>query len=319
MVFSLLIDILYVYIIVALGYLMHRQGWLPDGIDTGVMRLAVNLLVPCLILDKLIGDPALDHPVTVVSAMALGFGLIVVGLFLCMMLAPVLGLKEGGGKRTFAITTAFQNYGFIALPVVISLFGEGPLALLFLFGMGVEVSTWTIAVMILKGAKGIPWRLMINGPFVAVTGGLLLHYLGAHHWMPAPIDKTLVTLGSCAVPMCLFMVGVTISHQSKSAEWSLRWPTVAGAVLLRLAVLPALILACAHFLPLREELKQVMLVQAAMPSAVFPIILARLYGGHPPTAIQIVLATTFVSLFTMPVVLKFGALWLGLTFLGAGQ
>jgi len=81
---------------------------------------------------------------------------------------------------------------------------------------------------------------------------------------------------------------------------------------MRLAIIPAAMLALAHYLPVNSEIKKVLLVQAAMPAAVFPIILARMYGGHPATAIQIVLATTIFSLGTMPLVLKWGARWLGL-------
>ena len=51
------------------------------------------------------------------------------------------------------------------------------------------------------------------------------------------------------------------------------------------------------------ELKRVLVIQGAMPSAVFNIMIARHYGGHAPTAVQCVLATTVVSLVTTPLVL----------------
>ena len=43
-----------------------------------------------------------------------------------------------------------------------------------------------------------------------------------------------------------------------------------------------------------------------MPSAVFNIMIARLYGGHAPTAVQVVIATTVVSCFTIPLVIAWG-------------
>ena len=47
---------------------------------------------------------------------------------------------------------------------------------------------------------------------------------------------------------------------------------------------------------------------AAMPAAVFPIIMARHYGGHAPTALRIVIGTTVIGLLTIPLWIKLG-LW----------
>lgn len=309
---SLLNSTLHVFLIMTLGFVIQWKGWIAENLDTNFMRLAFNLLVPCLIWDKLIGDPALDHFPTVLGAIGLGFGLLVVSVGLCFLLTGVVGLKKGSGQRTFAITTGIQNYGFVALPVLTSLFGDRPLATLFIFGMGVELGVWTFAMMILRGANGPDWRLMVNGPTVAVLSGIALHYCAADSWIPGPISRTFEMLGSCAIPMCLFMIGVTIANQSRRASWELRWPTVVAACALRQALLPMLILSAAALLPVRTELKQVLMVQAAMPSAVIPIMLARMYGGHTPTAIQIVLVTTGVSFVTMPLLLELGRRWVGL-------
>jgi predicted permease len=72
-----------------------------------------------------------------------------------------------------------------------------------------------------------------------------------------------------------------------------------------------LILAAAKWLPLSIELKRVLVVQAAMPAGVMPIIIARHYGGQPLTAVQIVLGTTILALLTIPLWLRVGLAWVG--------
>jgi predicted permease len=79
----------------------------------------------------------------------------------------------------------------------------------------------------------------------------------------------------------------------------------------RLGIFPVLILAAAKWLPLSIELKRVLVVQAAMPAGVMPIIIARHYGGQPLTAVQIVLGTTVLALLTIPLWLKAGLAWVG--------
>jgi predicted permease len=59
-------------------------------------------------------------------------------------------------------------------------------------------------------------------------------------------------------------------------------------------------------MPCAPELRQVIMVQAAMPAAVVPVILARHYGGDPATALRIVLITSALGLITIPLWLKFG-------------
>jgi hypothetical protein len=61
-----------------------------------------------------------------------------------------------------------------------------------------------------------------------------------------------------------------------------------------------------------DELRQVLVVQAAMPAAMTPIMLARLYGGRPAIAVQVVLATTIGSIVTLPWIIYWGIHWVGL-------
>ena len=61
------------------------------------------------------------------------------------------------------------------------------------------------------------------------------------------------------------------------------------------------------------ELKRVLVVQAAMPSGVSSILIARLYGGQPIVAVQIILGTTILALFTIPLWIHLGFSWVGLS------
>ena len=60
------------------------------------------------------------------------------------------------------------------------------------------------------------------------------------------------------------------------------------------------------------ELRQVLVVQAAMPAGMTSILLARMYGGRPAVAVQIVIATTVLSLLTLPWIITWGSAWIGL-------
>jgi predicted permease len=68
----------------------------------------------------------------------------------------------------------------------------------------------------------------------------------------------------------------------------------------------------AKYVPGSIELKRVLLIQSAMPAAMFPIILAKRYDGDVICALQVAIATTLVSLVTIPLWIPFWMNWVGL-------
>jgi predicted permease len=300
-----------VYLVVLLGVILRRTGVLTQEMDKGLMTMAVHVFFPCLILDKMLGAEVLRDPVVMYTSAGMGFGLIVAGALLAYLLAPMLGLKTGSGKGTFAVSAGLQNYGFIAIPLVAYLYpgDDNVIAVLFTHNLGVEVAMWTVLLMLLSGKITPSWRVFMKGPIIAVIVGLLLMETGIDHLVPAVGRNLFAILGVCAVPMSLLLVGTTLGDLLGKTKFD--WKTGVGGVALRLALIPVIILACAKYLPLAVELKQVLVIQAAVPAGMFPIVLSRHYGGRTEVAITVVITTTVVSLLTMPLVIAFGKYWVG--------
>jgi predicted permease len=91
------------------------------------------------------------------------------------------------------------------------------------------------------------------------------------------------------------------------------WKIIFGSILVRMFLAPIVFILCAKFIPMSAELKQVLLVQAAMPAAMVPILLAKIYGGRPAVAVQVIIATTIVSIFSLPYIITYGMRFLDLT------
>lgn len=310
--FAIFSAIVPVFVVIATGFLFHRRGWLSEETETGMMKLGMNLLVPCLVLSLVPGNPALAKLSTAAWSIGLGFALVLAGLGIAWGGGLAAGMRVGGGLRTFAISAGIQNYGFIALPMLVALFpgNPGPSGLIFIFGIGVELAMWTAGVALLTGRAGL--KALVNGPFLAVIAALVLNYSGGHRFVPGVIHTSMEMLGRCAVPMSIFMVGATMGrffHEGVSTN-ALRVGVT--SVIVRLGLHASLFLAAAAFLPLSDDLRRLLVVQAAMPAAIFPIVLARLFNGQPGVAIQVVTTTSLVSLGTAPFVIAWGLAKLGL-------
>lgn len=328
---AVLAAVLPVYLLILAGAFLRKIGVLKKEQDEPVFHLVFSVLYPCLILDKILGSESVKQPGSVLWGIGAGFLLTVISFGGAWLAAGLLRFQKGSGKRTFTLSAGVQNFGYTAIPVVEQVWvGGGALAMLFVHNLGVELAIWSVGVMLLSGDRQIPWRRLVNGPVVSVLIGLILVGTGVDRflnpvpegWAPeswfeggvfgmgAAVRKTMAWLGAGAFPVAILITGAVMFDLVAAERPSLK--VVIGGCVVRLAVLPMFLLAAAKFLPAPLALKQVLVVQAAMPSAMTPIMLARIYGGRPGVAVQIVIATTIVSLFTLPFVIVWGAKWVGL-------
>lgn len=303
-----------VFVIVLAGYLIRRVGWLTEAADTSLMRVIVNLLFPCLILDTILGNPALSQPGNILLAPAVGFGTVVLGFAVSYFAAPLFGVRDVRARRTFAFTVGLYNYGYIALPLVQQLFPGPTAGILFVHNLGVETAMWTVGLAVLSGGATAPggsrWRRVFNAPVIAILTAVALHFAQARTWLPDVVLTAIHSVGAAAIPMGLILTGATFCDQVPHLVWKRSAADTAGACVLRLLLLPICFLALARWLPCPIELRQVIVVQAAMPCAVIPVLIAKHYGGEPALALRIILATSVLGLLTIPLWIQIGLKWI---------
>lgn len=304
--------VLPVFLVTGAGFVLRRLSWLTAEADHSLLRLTINVLLPCLVIDAALGNPALAQWRNLAMAPLVGVATFGIGLLFSQAATRVAGLKEPRSRRTFTLATGLYNYGFVPIPLALLLFGQQTVGVLFVHNLGVEMALWTIGVMVITGARGeIGYKRLINAPLLAMALALALNFSGAAAHLPKVLLTTIHLLAQCSIPMSLLLAGATMDDHLEEFHSQPGWRVISTAVLVRLALLPVAQLVLAKYLPATAELKRVMILQAAMPSAVFPIVMAKHYHGDPPTALRVVLGTSVVGLITMPFWIRFGLAWIG--------
>jgi len=304
-----------VFLVLGAGYVARVLRILtPEG-DSSIMKLVINVLYPALILSFILGNEALREPSNIGFGLALGGLSIMVGVSLAYIVAPLGEMRVGTGRRTFAFATGLHNYGYIAIPLTAALFGaEGTtVGVLLVYNVGVEAAVWTFGMLVLRGGlSGDVWKKLLNPPVVAMLIGLALNFAGTPEMQGAMgrgyavALAALKMLGACAIPLGLIISGATLRDLVATGEWLGRPAVPILGVACRNVLLPVVFLAMAFILPLTPELRRGMAVQAAMPAAMLPIVLARFYGGSPSVAVQVVVASTLAGLLSIPFWLTLG-------------
>jgi predicted permease len=239
----------------------------------------------------------------------------------CYLAGRLVGLKNEDGAKTFGMATGLQNYGFIPVPLIESLFperGDQILGVLFVHNLGVELALWTLGIIMLSGSAAGAWKRLINGPSIAITVGLILNFTRLWEMIPTAalpivevLHRTTTMLGVCAIPIAVMLVGVTLSGVIEREKWQPDWRVIIASPILRFAILPAMILFVASQITFSPELTLVLALQAAMPTGIFPIVLSKHYGGKVSVAVQVAVLSSALSLVLTPLLLTLGLKLLG--------
>ena len=311
--------VLPVFGLMIVGFGLRRIHWLTAGADESLLRVCVNLLLPALIFENVLGNAALDRPENLLLPPLVGVGMVLIGIGVAWLATSIAGLRESAARRTFAVTTGLQNYSYIPLPLCLLLYDPGTVGVLLVHNVGVELTMWTVGVSVLAG-NGLRggWRQLLRPPLVALL--LALAGNGAAHFFTAPaalvaVGKAGFTavhwLGQSAIPLALLIIGAMVADHLPELRGGKCGRVMAVAILVRLVLLPFGFLLVAKYLPCSLELKRVLVVEGAMASAVLPIALAKHYGGDPRTALQVVLGTSLAGLVTTPLWIRLGSRFCG--------
>ncbi len=273
----------------AIGISWKQLGY--DYPSDFIGRLVMNVGAPCLILHSLV---ATDIELPQLAEVALVAALVLIAsLLVSLPLLKCFGLNH----RTYLPPLLFPNSGNMALPLCLFAFGETGLALAIGYFLTMMSAHLTLGILILEGAeKGLrdAARNLLRQPMLysMLLGLLISHYdVSLPLWVANPVKL----LSGLTIPLMLITLGVSLT--SLRVEF---WRRAVLLSLFKLALsLTVAALAC-HWLAITGITRAVILVQAAMPAAVFNYLFAVRYRQQPEEVAGLVVVSTLVSALILP-------------------
>ena len=278
-----------VFIITLLGYGWARLG-VPFQRDF-LTAVVMNVGVPCLILNgmaHLEADAGLFLAMIGYALLALGTCVAVGSLILRLLRLPL---------RSYLPPVAFGNAGNLGLPLCLFAFGKEGLGLAIGFYLVGSVSQF-LAGPLFQGRQPV-WRTLLTTP-VNYAAALGVGMLAADTTLPPWLSNTVELLAGLAIPLMMLALG----HALGSFKVQ-RLPVAAGLAggRLGLGLLVGYSITLAFGLEGIE--RGVVLVQSAMPVAVFNYLLAARYDRHPEDIAGAIVISTVVAFAALPVLLLF--------------
>jgi predicted permease len=317
-----------IFLITAVGAFVRRVRILNAQADRTLLNLCVHLLLPSLILDHTIANEALRRSGNLFWSPALGFVCTAAGLFIAGGAARIWRITDANSARTFRFVGGIYNYGYIPVPLIAALYGSNVLAVLFLYNLGTELAFWTVGFSRFMGHSPLrDWRRMLTTPVCAILLGVTINLvtsgLGvpltdatlqsvAWGWPVSVVMAAVHQIGLCSIPLAMLIIGATMADFWGEFQSSGGRGVMALAVLVRNVACPVVMVALAALLPVSSELKETLIVQAAMPAGVFTLLLCRHNGGNVPVALQVIFATSAAAILTIPLWIHLGMKTAGL-------
>ncbi len=303
-----------VFLVMVVGGFARHWKWFTSEADRSLAGFTSMVLVPALFFHRILSDSNLsmrsDAWLPALYGFACTAGGFMIALAIVGLVGAHFGLRTDSQKKTFSLCAGIDNYGYIPLPLA-EVFFPASVVTLMIHNVGVDIALWSVGLFIISG-KGIgqTWtRVVLSPPLLAVALALGLKQFGIGDWVPSPFMQMCNQLGRCAIPMGLVLSGAIIYDFAGRFRWSTAWRPLLLSLAVRMLLLPMLIGMLAWTTKM-VELQHVLLLQAAMPAATFPIVMTRLYDQDIETAWTVVVGTSVVSLFTIPLWLLLAPQWI---------
>lgn len=292
--------VLPVFLLILLGYVVRRRGWVAAAFWEPAERLTYLFLLPALLTTTLARADFAALP----AARMAGAVVLAIVTMSALLIAFHLVARRNGPAVTAVLQTSIRPNTYIGLSIPFALYGEAGLAVAAL-AVAVVVPTVNvicIAALLRLGDRasqaaagpGFAKALLSNPLILACLLGLALNFSGIG--LPPVAGETLTILARAALPVALLAVGAGLDFGA--ARTSGGW--VAGATALKLAGLPLFTAGFCLLLGVDGLPFAVAVIFNALPAATSSYILARQMGGAPGLVANILTVQTLVAALTLP-------------------
>lgn len=199
--------------------------------------------------------------------------------------------------KVYLPTVLFANTGNMGLPLVFFAFGDAGFNIGILFMVSTTVIHYTLGIMILNYDER-PLEVFRLPLIYSAVLGVLFSVSGWN--MPVVIERAVQLLGEASIPTMIFALGYKLSEVSIS---KVKESFLFGGLRIGLGFLLAL--AVVEVLNLDSFAANVVILQSAMPPAVFNFVLAEKYKQDSQTVASIIMAGTLLSVITTPVIIAY--------------
>lgn len=289
------------FALVLCGYLAARYRMLPENAVPALNTFVLYFALPCMLFRFAAGAPFHD-----ILNLPVFLAYMVTGLAILALSAAAAHYAAGESVREAAfaaLAVSWSNWGYMGIPLIPALLGQGALAALIAAGMAdlLVVTSAALALASLENRAG-GVRAALTGAFLHIAKNPLIWAVSVggvfsafELRLPIAMEQFVRLLGQAAGPVALFTIGVSLYRPGTRAKGA-DVLAIAGAKLLFHPGLAGLVAVYAFHLTRLEV--QTLVLAAALPVGGSVFLFAERQGANAERIAAVILVSTALAFAT---------------------
>ena len=291
---------------ILVGFVIGEKGWFDDKSRGLLAKLVTQVALPCYMLYTITQRFTAADLLKMLPALRFPALSMVILLGIATGVARIFAVRQD--RRGLFISMFFNsNTIFVGLPINQALFGDASIPYVLIYYMCNTTFFWTLGTYLIQrdGEGGAQFDLktslkkVFSPPLMGFLLGLVLVMLQIK--LPAFLASDLQYLGNLTTPLSMIFIGLSVSHVG--VKQLVLGKDQLLILLGRFLVAPLLMATIVYWVPLPSLMKQVFIIQSAMPVMTNAPVVARLYGADSDYAAVMVTETTLATMVVIPILM----------------
>ena len=288
------------------GFVIGEKGWFDDKSRGLLAKLVTQVALPCYMLYTITQRFTAADLLKMLPALRFPALSMVILLGIATGVARIFAVRQD--RRGLFISMFFNsNTIFVGLPINQALFGDASIPYVLIYYMCNTTFFWTLGTyLIQRDGEGeaqfdlkTSLKKVFSPPLMGFLLGLVLVMLQIK--LPAFLASDLQYLGNLTTPLSMIFIGLSVSHVG--VKQLVLGKDQLLILLGRFLVAPLLMATIVYWVPLPSLMKQVFIIQSAMPVMTNAPVVARLYGADSDYAAVMVTETTLATMVVIPILM----------------
>ncbi len=290
-----------------MGFLCYKKRWLDDVSYKKLSEIVVNIFNPALVINgalSAVSTSGADMDLVLENLMFVAI-YFAANIVISIPVAKVLG-KDAGQRGIYRLMTIFSNVGFMGIPVISSIYGEGSIIYVTFYILAYNLLLYTYGVFIAQ--KHLPAEERDNGVkglfnigTVCSVLALVLFFSG--YKANDTVLRFFDYMGNATIPLSMMVIGVSVAKISFRELFSeVRIYLFAAISLLAMPVLASFLFRA---LKGNDVIFGVFILMFGLPVGSIVTMIIKKYGGDESLCSKATIITTILSILTIPLVTAF--------------
>ena len=292
--------------VILVGFVIGEKGWFDDKSRGLLAKLVTQVALPCYMLYTITQRFTAADLLKMLPALRFPALSMVILLGIATGVARIFAVRQD--RRGLFISMFFNsNTIFVGLPINQALFGDASIPYVLIYYMCNTTFFWTLGTyLIQRDGEGeaqfdlkTSLKKVFSPPLMGFLLGLVMVMLQIK--LPAFLASDLQYLGNLTTPLSMIFIGLSVSHVG--VKQLVLGKDQLLILLGRFLVAPLLMATIVYWVPLPSLMKQVFIIQSAMPVMTNAPVVARLYGADSDYAAVMVTETTLATMVVIPILM----------------